>query len=78
MNVSDRTEHIEIRKRLRGITSVAEFERLLNSRMITDIDKEILKMHYIEGKTLSYIGDMLGYSESYVKKRHRYILRRLF
>lgn len=53
MNVSDRTEHIEIRKRLRGITSVAEFERLLNSRMITDIDKEILKMHYIEGKTLS-------------------------
>lgn len=72
------SDHIEIRKRLRNITSVAEFEKLLNSRMITDIDKKILKMHYIDNKPLSYIGDMLGYSESYVKKRHRYILRRLF
>lgn len=72
------SDHIEIRKRLRNITSVAEFEKLLNSRMITDIDKKILEMHYIDNKPLSYIGDMLGYSESYVKKRHRYILRRLF
>lgn len=72
------SDHIEIRKRLRNITSVAEFEKLLNSRMITDIDKKILKMHYVDNKPLSYIGDMLGYSESYVKKRHRYILRRLF
>lgn len=72
------SDHIEIRKRLRNITSVAEFEKLLNSRMITDTDKKILKMHYIDNKPLSYIGDMLGYSESYVKKRHRYILRRLF
>lgn len=72
------SDHIEIRKRLRNITSVAEFEKLLNSRMITDTDKKILEMHYIDNKPLSYIGDMLGYSESYVKKRHRYILRRLF
>lgn len=71
------SDHIEIKKRLRNITSVAEFEKLLNSRMITDTDKKILKMHYIDNKPLSYI-DMLGYSESYVKKRHRYILRRLF
>lgn len=70
--------HIEIRKRLRGITSVAEFERLLNSRIITSEEKEILKMHYIEGKTLSYISDMLGYSESGIKKKHKSILRRIF
>lgn len=72
------TKHIEIRKRLHGITSVAEFEKLLNSRMITDTDKNILRMIYIEDKPLAYIGDILGFSESYVKKRHRYILRRLF
>lgn len=70
--------HIEARKRLRGITSVTEFEKLLASRMITDVDKKILKMHYVEGKTLAYIGDILGYSESYIKKRHCFILRRLF
>lgn len=72
------SDHIEIRKRLRNITSVIEFEKLLNSRMITDTDKKILKMHYIEDKTLSCIGDILGYSEDWIKKRHRYILRRLF
>ena len=76
--MSDHTNHMEIRKRLRSITSVAEFEKLLNSRMITDTDKKILKMYYIEGKPLAYIGDILGYSESYIKKRHCFILRRLF
>lgn len=53
------SDHIEIRRRLHGIASVAEFERLLNSRILTDIDKKILRMHYIEGKPLSYIGDIL-------------------
>ena len=72
------SDHIEIKKRLRRITGVGDFERLLNSRMITDTDKKILRMIYIEGKPLAYIGDILGFSESYVKKRHCYILRRLF
>ncbi len=72
------SDHIEIRRRLHGIASVAEFERLLNSRILTDTDKQILRMHYIEGKPLSYIGDILGYSESGIKKKHRSILRRIF
>lgn len=72
------SDHIEIRKRLHGIASVAEFERLLNSRILTDTDKQILRMYYIEGKTLSYIGDILGYSESGIKKKHKNILRRIF
>ncbi len=72
------SDHIEIRKRLHGIASVAEFERLLNSRILTDADKQILRMYYIEGKTLSYIGDILGYSESGIKKKHKNILRRIF
>lgn len=72
------SEHIEIRRRLRNITSKAEFDRLINSRVLTDMEKKILRMHYIEGKTLSYIGDILGYSESGMKKKHKYILRRLF
>lgn len=72
------SDHIEMKKRLRRITSVGEFERLLDSRMITDTDKEILRMIYKEGKPLAYIGDILGFSENHIKKRHRYILKRLF
>lgn len=72
------SEHIEVRRRLRNIASVAEFERLLNSRMITETDKKILRMHYVEGKPLGYIADIIGYSKDQIKKRHRYILRRLF
>lgn len=76
--MSDHTNHIEARKRLRNICNVAEFEKLLASRMITDEEKKILKMIYKEGKPLAYIGDILGYSESYIKKMHKSILRRLF
>ena len=72
------SNHIEMKKRLRRVTSIGEFERLLNSRMITDTDEKILRMIYIEGKPLAYIGDILGFYESYIKKRHQFILRRLF
>lgn len=78
MNVINHTKHMETKKKLKNIAKVEEFEKLLASRMITDEEKKILKMIYKERKSLSYIADILGYSESYVKKMHISILEKLF
>ena len=45
--------------------------------MLTEEDKEILRMHYLHGKDFRYIGDTLGFSESTIKKRHRKALQKL-
>lgn len=37
-------------------------------------DKKIIEMHYKQGKSLGYIADVLGMSESSVKNKHRKLL----
>ena len=71
------SEHIETRKKLKGIADISSFTDLLNKSTISDEDKLLLELHYIQGKDFRYIGDMLGYSESTIKKRHRKILKKL-
>ncbi|MBP1549276.1 MAG: hypothetical protein J6A05_04660 [Oscillospiraceae bacterium] len=34
-------------------------------------------MHYFQEKNLAYIGDMLGFSESTIKKKHKKILEKI-
>ena len=63
-----------VRRHIKGICSVQTFEELLESCILTDEDKELLRLHYLKGKDFRYIGDMLGYSESTIKRRHRKIL----
>lgn len=45
--------------------------------ILTEDEKTILRLHYLEGKNLAYIGDVLGWSESTVKSKHRKILKKL-
>ena len=66
-----------IRRKLKEIPRVSTFENLLENAMLDDIDKQILKMHYLQGKDLSYIADELGYSESGIKKRHAKALNKI-
>lgn len=68
------SEHIKTRNKLKSIPRVSTFMELLNSCTLSDEDKEILKMHYVQNKNLSYIADVLGYSESTIKKKHKKIL----
>ena len=65
------------RKKLKEIPRVSTFESLLESTTLDDIDKQILKMHYLQGKDLSYIADELGYLESGIKKRHAKALNKI-
>lgn len=69
--------HIDTRRKLRQIELVQDFESLLSLCTLSDADKEILRLHYIQQKDFRYIGDMLGYSETSIKKRHKEALRKI-
>jgi len=71
------SEHIETRKKIKEIASISSFHSLINSVTLSHTDKQILVLHYIDEKDFRYIGDMLGFSESTIKKRHKKILAKL-
>lgn len=71
------SKHIETRKKVKEIADISSFTSLINSTTLSDTDKSILRLHYIDHKDFRYIGDMLGYSESTIKKKHRKILAKL-
>ena len=71
------TEHIKTKHKLKDMADVRSFEALLRVGMLADSDKQLLRMHYVQGFDFNYIADSLGYSESYVKKRHKNALRKL-
>jgi len=69
--------HIDTRRKLKEIPSLCRFDDLLEQSTLTDEDKKILRMHYLKGKDFRYIGDMLGYAEITIKKRHSKALSKL-
>ena len=71
------SDHIETRRKLRSIYDVRTFEDLLGCCMLTDEEKELLKLHYLRGKDLGYIADMLGYSESTIKRKYQKALTKI-
>lgn len=71
------SKHIETRHKIQSIPDIKSFNGLLDSSTLSDTDKQILKMHYLQGKDFRYIGDMLGFSESTIKKRHKKALQKL-
>lgn len=71
------SKHIETRNKIKSIADISSFTDFINRATLSDEDKNLLKLHYIQGKDFRYIGDMLGYSESTIKQRHRRILKKL-
>lgn len=68
---------METRHKLKGIPDVSGFDGLLESSTLSDEDKQILRWHYLQGKDFRYIGDILGYAEVTIKKRHAKALSKL-
>lgn len=69
--------HIETRHKLKDIARIDTFNALIDSCTLSDEEKELLRLHYIQHKTFIDIGEILGYSESTLKAKHRKILRKL-
>ena len=70
-------ERMEARNKLRNIILKTEFESLLEDYVLTDEDKELMRLHYLKGKDFRFIADALGYSETAIKKRHSKILTKV-
>lgn len=71
------TDHIKTRHKVKDIDTPTDFEGILSSVILSDIDKQIMRMHYLNGMSLMDIAGQLGYSESAVKKRHKSALRKI-
>lgn len=71
------SEHIDTRRKIQDISSVKTFEELLENCILTDEDKTLMRLHYLNGKDFRFIGDLPGFSESTIKRRHKKILQKL-
>lgn len=67
----------EIKERLRNMRTISEFNEFLDKILISEEEKEIMRLIYKEKKTLTYVADTLGMSESSVKKKHSKILLKI-
>lgn len=70
-------KNAKVRKKLKQIESIRDFESIVNQTMLSEEEKRILWLHYKEQKTMTYIADELGMSESNVKKKHRKLLMKV-
>lgn len=77
MGVVMNQQNLETKHKIQRINSVKDFNTMLDSVVLSSEEKQILQMHYIEQKPLSYIGDILGMSDATIKRKHRKILNRL-
>lgn len=71
------SEHIATRQKLRDIAEVKTFDDLLNRCVMTDEDRQLMREHYLNGKSFVAISMDMGYSEDWVKQRHRKILKKI-
>lgn len=69
--------HIEIKQKVKNIKRRSEFNNLLEDSMLNDKEKLMLTMYYVQGKSLNYIADELGYSEIGIKKMHKRSLKKI-
>lgn len=71
------TDHILTRKKIKDIPRIDTFEELLSQSTLSDVDKDILRMHYLQDKDFRFIGDTIGFSEATIKSRHRKAIKKL-
>lgn len=71
------SEHIKTRRKIENIDTITDFNNLINQLMISPEQKEMMRLHYVEDKNFNYIADILGYSESAMKKWHTKILKKI-
>jgi len=48
-----------------------ELRWLIEHANLDETSKQILKMHYIDGRYLAYVTEAVGYSPSQIYRRHR-------
>jgi DNA-directed RNA polymerase specialized sigma subunit len=70
-------QNARTKKKLKQISSVKEFEELLERTMLSDDEKEIFWKIYKEQKPLSVIADEMGMALITVQKKHHNMLMKI-
>lgn len=70
-------KNAETRNKLKQISSVEDFEQLIECTMLSEEERNIVNMYYRDKKSMQYIADVLGMSESSVKKKHKNVLMKV-
>lgn len=70
------TEHMYRKHALENM-SKAEIEAALNSYVLSEDERTVMELIYLKRKTLGYVADITGYSESGIKKIHCRVLKRM-
>lgn len=71
------TDHIKTRNKLKRIPTKIEFNSLLESIILSDKEKQLMQLYYVEQKDFDYIADLMGYSKAGIIKMHQRILKRI-
>ena len=71
------TDYIKTKHKVKEIPDLRSFNGLLDASTLSDEDKLIMKLHYLQDKNFGYIADELGYSEETIKLRHRKAIMKL-
>ena len=50
---------------------------MLNAAVLSDKEKRIARLIYVEKKPLGFVADATGYAESTIRLKHRQILARI-
>lgn len=73
--MNEHEAHMTAKRKLKGITHRSNFEDILREAMLSDEEKKIMRMYYIEKKNFAYIADEMGFSEAGIIKKHKKILK---
>lgn len=76
-NESDYSEHVQTKHKMKSIYDVETFEELLRRCVLKNVERKVLRMHYLKGNDFRFIGDELGYSERGIKEIHRKALKKM-
>lgn len=71
------TNHMKIKNKVKQINSKTTFNEILEDSMLSDKEKEMMRMYYIEQKDFDFIADTLGYSKAGILKMHNRILNKI-
>lgn len=71
------TEHIKTKKKIKQIGSKIEFQSLLDDAILSDKERQMMELYYVQRKDFDYIADTLGYSKAGIQKMHQRVLKRI-
>lgn len=71
------SKHIDIKHKVKSINRKVDFYNLLDEIILTENEKKMMILYYVEGKSIEYIADELGYSVQGISKMHKRILNKL-